>query len=363
MLSVCNVSVRFGRTRALDSVSLDVADGEVVAVLGPSGAGKTTLLRVIAGLEHPESGTVTWNGEDLDGTPAHQRGFGMVFQDFALFPHLDVGANVEFGLRMQGVNRSERAEMAAAALRAVDLAGYERRAIGTLSGGQAQRVALARALAPRPRMLLFDEPLGSLDRALRERLAAEVRRMISGPGITALYVTHDQGEAFTVADRVAVFDEGRVLQSGTPHDLWHRPESAQVARFLGFRSVLEATITSGWADTVVGLVPVPAGTPDGRASIVIRPDALRIDPGGPIAGSVRAARFRGSDHLLDVEVGGAELQVATPRAVAPGTLIRLGVAASGVVVLRSDDLVERSGDLGGQPGVEAGEEDRSIESP
>lgn len=363
MLSVRDVIVRFGRTLALDRVSLDVADGEVVAVLGPSGAGKTTLLRVIAGLEHPESGSFTWNGTDLGGTPAHERGFGMVFQDFALFPHLDVGGNVEFGLRMQGVGRSERAEMAAAALRTVDLAGFERRAIGTLSGGQAQRVALARALAPRPRMLLFDEPLGSLDRALRDRLAGEVRRVISGPGITALYVTHDQSEAFTVADRVAVFDEGRVLQIGTPHDLWHRPENERVARFLGFRSVLEATITAGWAATVVGPVPVPAGTPDGRASIVIRPDALRVDPGGPIAGRVRATRFRGSDHLLDVEAGGAELQVAAPRAIAPGTLVRLGVTASGVVVLGSDDLVEGGGDLGGQRRIEAGEEDRSIEAP
>ncbi len=363
MLAVRDVCVRFGRTVALDAVSLDVTDGEVVAVLGPSGSGKTTLLRVIAGLETPQRGRVAWNGNDLAGTPAHRRGFGMVFQDFALFPHLDVGGNVAFGLRMRGVPRAERDSLVAEALRTVDLAGYERRAIGTLSGGQAQRVALARALAPRPRMLLFDEPLGSLDRALRERLAADVRDLIAGPGITALYVTHDQAEAFTVADRVAVVDEGRILQTGTPHDLWHRPDNERVARFLGFRAVLEADVRAGWAHTAAGPVPIDQETPDGPATIVIRPDALRLDPGGHLAGRVVAARFRGADHLLDVAVSDAVLQVAVARPPGEGAPVRLSVDPSGVVVLGSDHLVERGSDLLGEAGLEAGEEDGPVEAP
>jgi thiamine transport system ATP-binding protein len=287
----------------------------------------------------------------------------MVFQDFGLFPHLDVAGNVAFGLRMKGIAAAARHAVVAEALAAVDLAGFEHRAVGTLSGGQAQRVALARALAPRPRMLLFDEPLGSLDRALRERLAGELRDLISGPDVTALYVTHDQGEAFTVADRVAVLDGGRVLQAGTPHDLWHHPLSERVARFLGFRTVLPATILSGWAETPIGAVPVAAGTPDGRASIVIRPDALRMDPGGPIAGHVSSARFRGADYLVEVAVGEAVLQVSVPAAPAPGTEVRLGIEPSGVVALGSDDLVERRGDVAGQVVVEAGEQDRPVEAP
>jgi thiamine transport system ATP-binding protein len=362
MLSVRGLQVRYGPTVALDAVSLDIADREVVAVLGPSGAGKTTLLRVVAGLERPETGTVAWNGEDLSDTPPHRRGFGMVFQDFALFPHLDVGGNVAFGLRMQGIDRDRREALVSAALRTVDLAGFERRPIGTLSGGQAQRVALARALAPQPRMLLFDEPLGSLDRALRERLAVEVRDLISRPGITALYVTHDQGEAFTVADRVAVIDDGRLLQIGTPGDLWNRPASGRVARFLGFRTVLDALVRSGCADTSAGPVPVPAGTPDGPASVVIRPDALRIDPSGPITARVVSARFRGADHLVNVTVGDTVLQLSVREPPRDGAEVRLTVDPSAVVVVGSHDLVESRGDVGGEVGVEAGEQDRPVET-
>jgi thiamine transport system ATP-binding protein len=204
VLIVEDVTVSFGARRVLDGVGLSVATGEIVAVLGPSGCGKSTLLRVIAGLQDVDAGTVSWDGEDLTYVAPHRRNVGMVFQDLQLFPHRDVGANVAFGLRMQhrpaGVIRARVAEL----LELVGLPGYERRRIQTLSGGEAQRVALARALAPSPRVLLLDEPLGALDRDLHDRLTLEVRRLLKGVGITAVHVTHDRGEASAIADRVVV---------------------------------------------------------------------------------------------------------------------------------------------------------------
>ena len=228
MLAVQGATVRFDGLTAVEGLDLMVGDGEVVAVLGPSASGKTTLLRAVAGLQPLDSGSILWDGADLADVPPHRRGFGLVFQDFALFPHLDVGRNVEFGLRMQGLPPAVRRRAAAAALERVELPGMERRKVGTLSGGQAQRVALARALAPGPRLLLFDEPLGSLDRALRERLTAELRRLLSGLGVTALYVTHDQEEAFGLADRVMILEAGRARRGlrGAPGGV--RPACAPI---------------------------------------------------------------------------------------------------------------------------------------
>ena len=230
MLDIRHVTVRFGETVALDGIDLRVEDGEVVAVLGPSGSGKSTLLRVVAGLQDPDAGTVAWNGTDLAGVAPHLRRFGMVFQDFALFPHLDVAGNVAFGPRMSKVDPRRRDALVAGALDRVELSGFAHRSVSTLSGGQAQRVALARALASHPRMLLLDEPLGSLDRALRDRLVLELRRILAEPDITALYVTHDQAEAFAVADRIAVVIEGAVRQVAPPRAIWRRPATEAVAR-------------------------------------------------------------------------------------------------------------------------------------
>jgi thiamine transport system ATP-binding protein len=204
VLVVEDVTVTFGARRVLDGVGLTVATGEIVAVLGPSGCGKSTLLRVIAGLQDVEAGAVRWDGEDLTHVAPHRRNIGMVFQDLQLFPHRDVGANVAFGLRMQHRPASEIKARVAELLALVGLPGYERRRIQTLSGGEAQRVALARALAPSPRVLLLDEPLGALDRDLHDRLTLEVRRLLKGVGITAVHVTHDRGEASAIADRVVV---------------------------------------------------------------------------------------------------------------------------------------------------------------
>jgi thiamine transport system ATP-binding protein len=217
MLAVDDVVVRFDGRTVLDGVSLTVATGEIVALLGPSGAGKSTLLRVIAGLHVPDAGHVYWDGERLDGVPAHKRGIGMVFQDLQLFPHRDVGANVGFGLRMQHASRSAIAARVSELLGLVGLPGYERRRVATLSGGEAQRVALARALAPSPRALLLDEPLGALDRELHDRLAVDVRALLKRLGTTAVHVTHDESEAAAIADRVVRLGDLSVAPpEGTP---------------------------------------------------------------------------------------------------------------------------------------------------
>ncbi|MFD6142515.1 ABC transporter ATP-binding protein [Promicromonospora sp. NPDC060271] len=234
-LEIRDVTVRYGSSTAVDGVSLAVAPGEVVVLLGPSGCGKSSLLRAVAGLEPLAGGSVRYGGEDLAGVPVHRRRFGLMFQEGQLFPHRDVRRNVGYGLETQDLTRAERDERVTALLDLVGLAGYERRAVPTLSGGEQQRVALARALAPRPRLLLLDEPLSALDRQLRERLAGEVRSALVETGTTAVFVTHDHAEAAAVADRIGVMDRGRLLQVAAPGDLRAAPASDRVAEFLGLR--------------------------------------------------------------------------------------------------------------------------------
>ena len=237
MLHIESLGVRFDGESALDDASLDVTRGEIVTVLGPSGSGKTTLLRVVAGLQRPDQGRVLLDGEDLADVPPHRRGIGLVFQDHALFPHRDVFGNVSFGLRMRGDSPEAIEARTAELLELVGLVGLERRTVGTLSGGEQQRVALARALAPEPRVLLLDEPLGSLDRRLRDRLLDDLGLIFEEFGSTAIYVTHDQTEAFALGDRVAVMRAGRVVQAATPDELWAHPHDADIARFLGLANV------------------------------------------------------------------------------------------------------------------------------
>jgi ABC-type Fe3+/spermidine/putrescine transport system ATPase subunit len=224
----------------LRGVSFGVAAGEIVCLLGPSGCGKSTLLRVIAGLEREYTGTVCFDHQPIDRVPPHQRGFGFMFQDFALLPHRTVGQNIAFGLRMQGMSRPAIASRVADMLDLVGLPGYDGRTIFELSGGERQRVALARSLAPQPRLLLLDEPLGALDRTLRERLTDELRTIIKRVGLTSIYVTHDQVEAFAVADRILLMDQGRIIQTGTPLEVYRRPASVFAARFLGLTNLLPA---------------------------------------------------------------------------------------------------------------------------
>lgn len=246
-LSVSDIRVHFGSVAAVDGVSVEVSLGEIVGLLGPSGCGKSTLLRVISGLVVPDSGSVSWDEADLSRVPVHKRGFGFMFQDGQLFAHKSVAANVAYGLKNSGFSRVERDARVRELLELVGLAGYENRNVTVLSGGEKQRVALARALAPRPKVLLLDEPLSALDRELRERLALDVRSILRATRTTAVFVTHDQDEAFTVCDRVAVMRAGKVLQIDRPERLWRNPVSREVAEFLGYEAVLSQNPFHGYA--------------------------------------------------------------------------------------------------------------------
>ena len=271
-LSVRGLAVTYGDLRAVDGVDLEVAAGEVVALLGASGSGKSSLLRAVAGLEDVAAGEVAWDGRSMVRVPVHKRGFGLMFQDGQLFEHRDVGSNIAYGLT--GLSRAQRSERVREMLELVGLPGFERRRVTTLSGGQAQRVALARALAPAPRLLLLDEPLSALDRALREQLATDVRAILRQGRSTALYVTHDQDEAMTVADRVGVMEAGRLLRLDTPQRLWADPGSRNVARFLGFDVVGDLALAPG-ALCVVGETGVRGGPEEMRLSATVLASRLR----------------------------------------------------------------------------------------
>jgi thiamine transport system ATP-binding protein len=322
-LGINGVSVRYGAVTAVSDVDLTVADGEVVALLGPSGCGKSTLLRTVAGLERPSAGSVTWDDEDLSGVPVHRRGFGLVFQDGQLFPHRDVAGNVAFGMRMHKVEAETRHKRVAELLELVGLGGYQKRRVTELSGGEQQRVALARALAPQPRLLLLDEPLSALDRALREQLAVDLARLLREAGATALVVTHDHDEAFTLADRVAVMRAGRVRQVGPPTEVWSSPVDVDTAKFLGCNKILPADV----AHEILGI------TVTGRVGL--RSTALRVDPAGPLEGIVQE-RVHRRDHVrLLVTVQGEEFEAVAPIAEPPalGDRVRLLVDPDGLAVL------------------------------
>lgn len=242
MLELRHIFKTYEGKPLLDDISFELDRGETICLLGASGSGKSTLLRIIAGLEDPNSGSILFNGMDLASTPPHLRDFGLVFQDYALFPHLNVYDNIAFGLRMRHLGQSEIAERVANSLELVNLSGFEKRQVTDLSGGEQQRVALARALAIRPRLLMFDEPLGALDRALREDLLNELRMILHNTDIPAIYVTHDQEEAFTLADRVLILHDAEIVREGTPADVWANPGSAYVAGFLGLGNVLAGEV-------------------------------------------------------------------------------------------------------------------------
>lgn len=309
----------------LADVSFAVEESEILCLLGPSGCGKTTLLRLIAGLETLDSGQVLANGEDVTLVPPHLRGFGLMFQEYALFPHKDVFGNVAFGMRMQGLNREPVAARVVEVLELVGLAGFEHRDVNQLSGGERQRVALARSLAPRPRLLMLDEPLGALDRALRERLMDELPGILRRAGVTVIYVTHDQEEAFAIAGRVVLIRAGRVVQVGTPEEVYRRPASAWAARFLGLTNLLDARVTGpGQVETALGVLQVLGsgfGVRDSgfAAKLLIRPEAARLDGVGPnvLSGVVTEHSFRGEYYRLGLRhASGVELTFNFPASVA-----------------------------------------------
>ena len=316
-LSLRDVTRRFGAVAALDGVSLDVAPGEFLALLGGSGSGKSTLLRVVAGFEPADAGTVQLDGADLLAMPPHHRPVNMMFQSYALFPHMTVAANIAYGLKRESRPRAEIAARVAEAIALLRLDGLESRRPHALSGGQRQRVALARALVKRPRLLLLDEPLGALDANLRERTGFELRAIQQRSGAAFIMVTHDQAEALALADRVAVMDRGHLLQVAPPRELYDRPATRFVAEFLGAANILTGSRTAdgaldspGAACTLRAAAPLPEGV----TAIALRPERIRIGPAvgeNSAAGTVEEAAFRGESSILLVRlVGGALLRVS-----------------------------------------------------
>jgi ABC-type Fe3+/spermidine/putrescine transport system ATPase subunit len=346
LLELCNIRKSYPDGWTLTDVSFTVKKGENICLLGPSGCGKTTLLRLIAGLETPDSGQMLVDGEDVTGVPPHRRGFGLMFQEYALFPHQDVFGNVAFGLRMEGLDRESIALRVTEVLELVGLADFERRDVNQLSGGERQRVALARSLAPQPRLLMLDEPLGALDRALRERLMDELPHILRRAGATAITVTHDQEEAFALADRVVLLRAGQVVQVGTPEEVYRRPASAWVARFLGLTNLLDGrVIKRGRVETAIGEWQLETGDFE-EGGVLIRPEAARLDEDGPnlLRGVVTERSFRGGHYRLDVRhASGVELTFNFPAGVAlpaPGDPITLSLDPRALALLpvREKDL-------------------------
>jgi spermidine/putrescine transport system ATP-binding protein len=313
---------RFGEITAVDGITLDVPGGEFFSLLGPSGCGKTTTLRMIAGFERPDRGRILLDGRDMAQTPPHRRPVNTVFQNYALFPHLDVSDNVAFGLRFQGVGKDDARDRVSRALDLVRLAGFEERRPTQLSGGQQQRVALARALVLNPSVLLLDEPLGSLDAKLRKALQIELKAIQERVGITFVYVTHDQEEALTMSDRIAVMSEGHIEQLGPPRDVYEDPETAYVADFLGVANLMDARATENGRVTL-GEIALQAGRGDvgasGPVKLVIRPERVRVEDrgaGGPnrVPGMVERTVFLGPTvQVLLRLVGGQALQAIEPN--------------------------------------------------
>jgi ABC-type Fe3+/spermidine/putrescine transport system ATPase subunit len=322
MLNVRDLHVEFGSKPILRGVDLHVSQGEIVCLLGPSGCGKTTLLRVVAGLEQAARGEVRVDEQPIQQVPVNERGFGLMFQDFALFPHMTVAQNVAFGLEMQGRSAHERQARVSEVLRLVNLTGFEGRDVTRLSGGERQRVALARSLAPAPRLLMLDEPLGSLDAALREQLVVELRTIIKQVGLTAIHVTHDQREAYAIADRIAVMNQGLIEQIDTPAAIYQQPTTHFVARFLGLHNLVPVLRwQAGMAETALGRFPVAQQSP----YLLLHPDHLHPltteSTTAPIVtGQITEVVFLGESYRVRLRHSSGQelaLRIATTAALIP----------------------------------------------
>ncbi len=345
-VTIREVTKTYGRFRALDAVSLDIAAGEFVTLLGPSGSGKTTLLMVLAGFVRPDSGSIRFGETEMILKPPHQRDIGIVFQNYALFPHMTVAGNVGYPLRLRGVGKADIARRVEEALALVQLQGYGERRVDQLSGGQKQRVALARAVVFEPRILLMDEPLSALDKKLREQMQIEIRQLHERLGITTVYVTHDQREALTMSDRIAVIDQGRFAQIDTPGRLYERPANRFVADFVGESHFLPVTVAGGTArlgDRAL-LLADGARVPDGAALLVVRPEKLDLLDGAGgglnrIDGVVEGSVYQGESFLLQVRAAdGSRIAMRQPtRRAALGRLPQPGEAVA--LGLHPDDTI------------------------
>ncbi len=287
LIEIRNLAKAFGTVKAVDGVDLDINSGEFITLLGPSGSGKTTVLRMIAGFEDPDSGTIKLSGQDITHLPPYDRDVNTVFQDYALFPHMDVVSNIEYGMRVKKVPKEERREKALKALEQVRLSGYENRKPSQLSGGQRQRVALARALVNRPSVLLLDEPLGALDLKLRQQMQIELKELQREVGITFIFVTHDQEEALTMSDRIAVFDKGRIQQLDKPAAIYEKPKNEFVAGFVGVSNL----ISGAAAEKLLGK----------KGTFTVRPEKIRIEGKGA-SGVIREVEYLGPATRFVVEL-------------------------------------------------------------
>ncbi|PWK70595.1 ABC transporter ATP-binding protein [Aminobacter sp. AP02] len=342
-LELKDITKTFGNFRAVDTANLSVPHGKFVCLLGPSGCGKTTLLRMIAGLEEPTSGEILLDGTDITPMPTHKRNLGMVFQSLALFPHLSVGDNIAYPLRIRGASRDEQKKRSDELLKLIHLPGFADRPVAKLSGGQRQRVAIARALALSPKLFLLDEPLSALDAKLREAMQVELRQLQQRLGITTFVVTHDQREAMTMADLVVVMGNGKILQAAPPIEIYRKPADAFVADFIGMTNLLDATADRVGRVSVLGQAIPNLTIPEGltKASVSIRPEDVHLGPvgGDAIAGTVTFVRDLGGTIETFIEAGGKTIvAVATPRErpeVVAGQQVGVILPAEACVVLKS----------------------------
>ncbi len=343
LFQVDNLSKNYAGTRVVADVSFQLQEGEILCLLGPSGSGKTTLLRLLAGLEQPDEGRFLFDGRDMSTVPPHKRHLGMMFQEYALFPHKNVADNIRFGLEMLQWTGDRQQQRVQKMLHLVGLEDMEDRRIDELSGGERQRVALARSLAPQPRLLLLDEPLGSLDRVLRDHLAGEIRSILKSQQVTAVFVTHDQAEAFAVADTIAILRQGRLEQIDRPEEVYRKPNTAAVAAFLGFRNLIDCRRHRPAA--LFNQLPAELKNFSGR--LLIRPEGAHLsgqptcdDSRPQLAGAVTKKQFQGQIYALEITTNGLELHFDLPIDPAPpevGALVTLEINPSAIVKLGNEE--------------------------
>jgi spermidine/putrescine transport system ATP-binding protein len=342
MLSVRKIEKTYDGALLLDQISFDVAQHETVCLLGASGSGKSTLLKIISGLEEPESGSVFWEDEDLSNVPVHKRNFGLMFQEYALFPHRSIAQNVAFGLEMQKLSKNEIDQRVAEALDLVELSDFAQRTVTELSGGEKQRVALARALAPRPRLLMLDEPLGALDRSLRDQLIFDLRRILHKSGVPAIYVTHDQEEAYTIADRMLLLNHGKVVQSGNPQEVYEQPNNVWVANFLGLTNHFTGLVKSLSPiviDSQIGMLqyegkPQSEFTQGQKVDLILKPAGIDLAAAQEGAEAlVLDCVFSGEMYRVQLQIGDVKLKVLSRNHFVPGQHIGFHIHKDGIICL------------------------------